>query len=43
MQAALNLTDRQYRAHPLRRIYIPKPGKDTKRPISIPTMKDRAM
>ena len=43
MRAALNLTDHQYRAQPLRRIYIPKPGKDTKRPISIPTMYDRAM
>ncbi len=43
MQAALSLTDRQYRAQPLRRIYIPKPGKATKRPISIPTMYDRAM
>jgi RNA-directed DNA polymerase len=43
MRAALSLTDRQYRAQPSRRIYIPKPGKDTKRPISIPTMYDRAM
>jgi RNA-directed DNA polymerase len=43
MQAVLSLTDQQYRAQPLRRIYIPKPGKDTKRPISIPTMYDRAM
>jgi RNA-directed DNA polymerase (EC 2.7.7.49) len=43
MKAALSLTDKQYYAQPLRRIYIPKPGKDTKRPISIPTMYDRAM
>ncbi len=43
MRAARSLTDRQYRAQPLRRIYIPKPGKTTKRPISIPTMYDRAM
>ncbi len=43
MQAALNLTDRQYHAQPLRRVYIPKPGKATKRPISIPTMDDRAV
>jgi RNA-directed DNA polymerase len=30
--------------HPLpaRRIYIPKPGKDEKRPLSIPAMRDRA-
>ena len=43
MHAALSLTDQQYQAYPLRRIYIPKPGKSTKRPISIPTMSDRAM
>ena len=43
MQAALSLSDQHYRAHPLRRIYIPKPGKSTKRPLSIPTMSDRAM
>jgi retron-type reverse transcriptase len=43
MRAAMNLTDRQYRAKPLKRIYIPKPGKTTKRPLSIPTMYDRAM
>jgi RNA-directed DNA polymerase len=43
MRAALSLSDRHYRAHPLRRIYIPKPGKSTKRPLSIPTMSDRAM
>ncbi len=43
MRAALSLTDRQYHAQPLRRIYIPKPGKATKRPISIPTMYDRAV
>ena len=43
MQAAMNLTDRQYHTQPLKRIYIPKPGKMTKRPLSIPTMRDRAM
>ena len=43
MRAALSLSDRHYRAHPLRRIFIPKPGKSTKRPLSIPTMRDRAM
>lgn len=43
MRAAQSLTDHRYRAQPLRRIYIPKPGKTTKRPISIPTMYDRAM
>jgi len=43
MQATLSLTDQQYHSQPLRRVYIPKPGKTTKRPISIPTMYDRAM
>lgn len=43
MRAAINLSESRYRSQPLRRIYIPKPGKDTKRPISIPTMHDRAM
>jgi RNA-directed DNA polymerase len=43
MLAALSLSDKQYQAQPLKRIYIPKPGKDTKRPLSIPTMYDRAM
>lgn len=28
---------------PTRRIWIPKPGKDEKRPLGIPTMKDRAL
>lgn len=43
MKAAISLSDKRYRAMPLRRIYIPKPGKDTKRPISIPAMFDRGM
>jgi len=43
MQAALSLSDQHYRAKPLRRIYIPKPGKTSKRPLSIPTMRDRAL
>ena len=32
----------QYRSKPLRRIHIPKPGKDELRPLSIPCMVDRA-
>jgi RNA-directed DNA polymerase len=43
MQAAHSLSDQHYRAKPLRRIYIPKPGKTSKRPLSIPTMRDRAL
>ena len=34
---------RGYRPKPLRRIWIPKPGKQEKRPLGIPTMLDRAM
>jgi len=41
--AAESLTDRSYKAKPLRRVYIEKKGKSTKRPLGIPTMYDRAM
>jgi RNA-directed DNA polymerase len=37
------LKRRGYRPHPLRRTYIPKNRGQGKRPLSIPTMKDRAM
>jgi RNA-directed DNA polymerase len=30
------------KAQPVRRVWIPKPGKDEKRPLGIPVMKDRA-
>jgi RNA-directed DNA polymerase len=30
------------KARPIRRVYIPKPGKTEKRPLGIPTMHDRA-
>ena len=43
MQAVLSITRKRYTSQPLKRIYIPKPGKKTKRPLSIPTMYDRAM
>ena len=43
MRAALSLSDKGYKAHPLRRVYIDKKGKKAKRPLGIPTMYDRAM
>lgn len=43
-QAILNLKRQGYTPKPLKRIYIPKgPGSWNTRPLSIPTMKDRAM
>jgi RNA-directed DNA polymerase len=42
--ATFKLRQRGYRAQPLRRIYIPKNGSANRlRPLSIPTMQDRAM
>jgi RNA-directed DNA polymerase len=41
--AVLSLTDKGYKASPLRRVFIEKKGKKAKRPLGIPTMFDRAM
>ncbi|RCV64630.1 RNA-directed DNA polymerase, partial [Methanophagales archaeon] len=43
MNAAHRITDKRYKAKPLRRVYSPKPGTTKKRPLDIPTMYDRAM
>ncbi len=43
MKAVLSLTDKHYRAKPLKRVYIAKKGINKKRPLGIPTMYDRAM
>ena len=43
MRNVLLLTDRGYKAKPLRRVFIEKPGKKKKRPLGIPCMYDRAM
>ncbi|MDP2217910.1 MAG: group II intron reverse transcriptase/maturase [Methanolobus sp.] len=43
MKAALSLTDRRYKAKPLKRVYIEKYGSSKKRPLGIPSMYDRAM
>jgi len=33
---------KRYKAKPVRRVWIPKPGKSEKRPLGIPVMRDRA-
>ena len=43
INAVLTLSDKRYKAKPLRRVYIRKFGRKEKRPLSIPTMYDRAM
>ncbi|MFI3249937.1 MAG: group II intron reverse transcriptase/maturase [Eubacteriales bacterium] len=43
MKAVLQLTDKNYKAKPLRRVFIEKKGKKAKRPLGIPCMYDRAL
>jgi RNA-directed DNA polymerase len=43
MRAVISLTDKNYKAKPLRRVFIEKKGKKAKRPLGIPCMYDRAM
>lgn len=43
MRGVKSLTDKGYKANPLRRVYIEKPGKKKKRPLGIPCMYNRAM
>lgn len=43
MKAISMLESKGYSASPLKRVYIDKYGKAEKRPLSIPTIKDRAM
>jgi RNA-directed DNA polymerase len=43
LNTALTLSDKRYKALPLRRHFIEKKGKKKKRPLGIPTMYDRAM
>lgn len=43
MDAVYHLDTNKYKALPLKRVYIEKFGKKEKRPLGIPTMKDRAM
>ncbi|MGK7942692.1 MAG: group II intron reverse transcriptase/maturase [Crocosphaera sp.] len=40
---ALKLTIKGYKSQPLRRLWIPKPRRDEKRLLGIPTIQDRAM
>jgi RNA-directed DNA polymerase len=43
MKAAFSLTDKNYVAKPLKRVFIEKPGKNKKPPLGIPTKHDRSM
>jgi len=40
-ELAADLRAGSYRPRPARRVFIPKPGRDERRPLSIPTVRDR--
>lgn len=40
-QLVSNLKNKSYRPKPVRRVYIPKPGKDEKRGLGIPSVEDK--
>ncbi len=42
-ELAADLKDESYRLLPARRVFIPKPGSQERRPLSIPTVRDRVM
>jgi RNA-directed DNA polymerase len=42
-ELAADLKEETYRPIPARRVFIPKPGRQEKRPLSIPTVRDRVV
>ena len=42
-ELAADLREKRYRPLPARRVFIPKPGTDEKRPLSIPAVRDRVV
>src|SRR6266498_2736120 len=40
-ELAMDLRDGRWRPLPARRVFIPKPGREERRPLSIPTVRDR--
>jgi RNA-directed DNA polymerase len=42
-ELAADLKDGRWRPLPARRVFIPKPGREERRPLSIPTVRDRVV